>query len=278
MGGGRIATLQDPSVVSANPASLTDLEGTNFQFNFQAWNGKTSFSQLGTGLTDSMIVPWKYSGSLYLTHQFSDNVSVGFGANVPFGVSINWPRHGRFRYAVPYDTVLKTVALNPAVGIRISDRVSIGLGLDIYLSRLQLDQAFSWARVAMIPLPDADMNFEGDGVGLGAYVGFNFDLDERQRLSIIGRLPVKVDYEGTFEISNIPPPFVGLFSESSRFTSEIEHPGSIGIGYRIEITDRTTAGLDFEWIQNSTHDNIPLDIGPKSGFARWGNIKGFELG
>ena len=62
--GGRLATLNDPSVTRTNPASLVDQQGTQFQFNFQVWHGSTDFRQAGTGLTDSMISPWKQTGSM----------------------------------------------------------------------------------------------------------------------------------------------------------------------------------------------------------------------
>jgi long-chain fatty acid transport protein len=256
--GGRFANLSDPSVTRANPASLLDVEGTNFQFNFQAWHGETNFKQAGTGLRDSMILNWKQTGSLYLTHQISDDVTMGLGISAPFGVAINWPRQGVFRYSVPYDTVLQTIAINPAVAFQINDRLSIGLGADIYHSRLKIEQAYRWFG---LPFPDGDLIVEGTGVGLGGYVGMNFQIDEKQRLSIVGRLPVNVEYDGETTITNIPAPFSPLFAPKSNFESDIEHPGSLAVGYGLNLTERTKIGFDFEWIQNSSHDDIPLNIG-----------------
>ncbi len=259
MVGGRIANLSDPSVVRTNPASLTRLEGTTFQFNFQSWYGDTDFTRLD-GAQDSMIVPWKFTGSLYMTHQLSDKATVGLGISAPYGISINWPRQGLFRYVAPYDTVLQTMALNPALGIKLSDRVSLGLGLDIYYSKLKMDQAYRWAGV--VPgSPDGDMTFKGTGTGVGAFMGLNFDIGDNQRLSVTGRLPVTVKYDGYFDISNVPGAVSGVFSQRSEFNSEIEHPGSVGVGYGVDINERLTMGLDFEWTQNSTHDDLPLDIG-----------------
>lgn len=258
--GGRIANLRDPSVVRLNPASLADISDTTFQFSFQAWHGKTDFTQ-STGASDSMIVPWKYAGSLFIAHPLNDNLTAGLGISAPFGVSINWPRQGLFRYSTPFDSVLQTFAINPAIGFDLNDRISLGAGLDIYHSRLKLDQAYSWGLATGFPFPDGDMTFEGEGTGVGGYIGVNFKLSDTQRLSITGRLPVSVDYDGDFTIENVPAPVSGLFFEKSRFRSEIEHPGSIGVGYGVDISDKLTLGFDFEWTQNSTHDDLPLDIG-----------------
>ena len=38
-------------------------------------------------------------------------------------------------------------------------------------------------------------------------------------------------------------------------------PGSIAVGYGIDVTDRLTLGFDFQWSRNSSHDDIPIDIG-----------------
>jgi long-chain fatty acid transport protein len=154
---------------------------------------------------------------------------------------------------------LQTIAFNPAVGLKINDEVSVGLGLDIYRSDLNLRQRFPWALVVSAPVPDGTMNFEGNGWGIGGYFGINFTLGDRHQLALTGRLPVSVDYEGDFTIDNIPDPTAAL--PTSRFTSEIEHPASVGVGYAFTATERLTFGLDFEWLQNSTHDDVPLNIG-----------------
>lgn len=258
--GGRFAQLDDPSVVRANPATLTDLLDPALQVNLQAWHGETDFTRFD-GAEDSMILPWKQVGGFNLVQPISDGVTAGLGLSVPFGLSINWPRDGLFRYAAPYDAVVQTAALNPAIGLRISDKVSLGLGVDVLYSRLKLEQAFPWAAVTGAPFADGDATFESDGWGLGGYFGLNFDVTDEHRLSLTGRLPVKVDYEGHFEITNIPAPLRGLFLPSTEFDSEIEYPGSLGIGWGWDVTDRLSLGVDFEWIQNSTHDDLPLSIG-----------------
>ncbi len=258
MVGGRLAVLDDASVTRHNPATLTEISDTLLTASYQPWHGKTDFAG-SFGQSDSMVHPWKHTGSIYLAHSVNDDVSVGFGINAPFGVSISWPETGAFRYFGASDVMLQTIAFNPAVGVKINDNVSFGAGLDIYRSDLMLKQRFPWALTAMAPVPDGTMEFDGSGWGLGAYFGLNIDFADRHQLAITGRLPVSVDYSGTFTIDNIPAPGAAL--PSTPFDSEIKHPGSIGVGYSYDVSDRLTFGADFEWIQNSTHDDVPLSIG-----------------
>ncbi|MAS95745.1 MAG: hypothetical protein CMO55_21290 [Verrucomicrobiales bacterium] len=257
--GGRLAVLDDPSVTRTNPATLTDIHDTTFIFTYQPWHGKTDFTNT-LGMEESMLVPWKNLGSAYLVHPINDTLTAGLGVTAPFGVSINWEREGLFKYTGAYDANLQTFAFTPALGLKINDDVSIGFGLDIYRSRLQLNQKFPWTlALGGVPAPDGNMNFEGEGWGVGAYMGINFDLGERHHVALVGRLPVSVDYAGDFEITNIPAPGIAL--PMSPFESEIEHPGSIGVGYAYDVCEKLTIGVDFEWIQNSTHDDVPLMIG-----------------
>lgn len=259
LGGGRLILLDDASVTRTNPASLTRIGETMYQFTYQGWHGKTDFT--GTaGQTDSMVVPWKHTGSLYIAHPISDTLTGGLGISAPFGVSINWPRTGAFRYTGAYDATLQSVAINPALGLKINDDVSIGFGLDIFRSKLRLEQRYPWALAPPpAPRPDGDAIFDGHGWGLGAYFAVNFDLGERHHFAVVGRLPVSVDYEGKFSITNVPSPLYGV--PVSPFRSEIEHPGSVSVGYGYDFSDKLSFGVDFEWLANSSHDDVPLNIG-----------------
>jgi len=257
--GGRFTLLDDASVARTNPASLTEIHDTLMTFTYQPWHGETDFRN-AAGVQDSMVRPWKHTGSLYLAHPVNDRLTAGMGVSAPFGISINWPREGAFRYTGAYDAELQTFAITPSLGLKINDSISLGAGLDIYRSKLRLEQRFPWAVVTGLPLRDGDFVFDGTGWGLGAYAGMRVEWGGRHHFGLVGRLPVTVDYEGDSTISNVPVP--GLAANRTAFASQVEHPGSIGAGYGFDFSERPSDGIDFEWIQNSTHDDIPLAIGP----------------
>ncbi len=272
--GGRFTLLDDPSVVRTNPASLSKINSPALQVNFQAWEGDTDFTRLD-GATGSMIENWKFLGGINYVHPINDDLTVGFGISAPFGLSMNWDSNGLFRYIAPYDALLQTAAFSPAFGYRVNDRLSIGAGLDIYYSTVTLDQAFPWAAVVGPGAVDGDMVFDGDGWGLGGFLGINYSPVDGHTFALTARLPVKVDYDGDFSITNLPAALAGTFSPTSPFDSEIEYPGSIGIGYGWEVNDSLTIGIDFEWIQNSTHDDVPLLIGANQPLL--GGATGIDL-
>lgn len=106
---------------------------------------------------------------------------------------------------------------------------------------------------------------KGDGWGIGGYLGANWEFAPGHRLAVIGRLPIKIKYSGRTETVGMPTGNAGLtaagVSSTSRFDSEMTFPGSVAIGYGVDLTERLTLGFDFQWTDNSSHDDIPLDLG-----------------
>lgn len=260
MAGGRFANLDDSTVTRSNPANLTQLAFPEVMLSFQAWHGSTDFDGV-TGVDDSMIKPWKFLGSLYAAMPISDSVTVGLGLTAPFGVGISWERDSPFRYSAPHDALVQTIAINPAIGIEVNEHLSLGFGFDILYSSIELDQIYPWFAAGFPGARDGDMDFEGSGWGIGAYLGMTVRITDNFRVAVTGRLPVNIDYDGDFTISDIPDPVRGVFSRNSDFETDIKHPGSIGVGIGWDVNKRLTVGADYEWIQNSTHDDLPLDIG-----------------
>jgi len=77
----------------------------------------------------------------------------------------------------------------------------------------------------------------------------------------VGRLPVKIHYKGTFYSLNMPAPLLGAgFTEQGSFESDMTFPGSLALGYGIDVTERWTVGFDFLYSFNSSHDDIPVNI------------------
>lgn len=259
MTGGRLANQTDPAVVRDNPASLAKISGTDVQSNTSYWFGRTSFTS-ADGSTTDMDDTHAIMPSLFWSKSISDSIGVGIGVSVPYGLMIDWPENGPFRYSLPHENLLETFAFDTAVGYRLTDRISIGLGGELLYSHLELKQAIPWSVHLGSPrLADGLADFDADGIGFGAYTGVNIEITDKQRLSLVARTPLRVDHDGSFSVSNTPSS--SSFSDNTDFDSAIQYPGSIGIGYGIDLTNSLTLGFDFEWIQNSTHDFLPLDIG-----------------
>jgi long-chain fatty acid transport protein len=90
---------------------------------------------------------------------------------------------------------------------------------------------------------------------------------------VIGRLPLKVEYDGDFRAKGLPRALGSVgFSDHSDFDSDITFPGSIAAGYGVDLTDKLTLGFDFMWSANNSHDDVPLRIGSNQALLASGAV------
>jgi len=159
------------------------------------------------------------------------------------------PPFGTLTYFAPNSSQLTTVNVNPSVAVKLTDKIRLGVGLDVMWSDLEFNQFLSPV------LPNAQAQAEGDGVGVGGNVGLTWQVTDRQRLALTYRSTMTVDYSGTTTFENMP----GVPGTS--FGSQIKYPNIISFGYGIDLTDKIRLETDFEWKQFSQFQNLPVNIG-----------------
>lgn len=260
--GGRFANLRDASAVRTSPANILSIEQSELLINTAAWYGDLRLNA-NNGDHVRMSRPWVFPASMYAVFPIlPGKVAFGIGVTTPYGVATIYPNNmstvSGMRYALPYESNLLAADITPAIAFKVSDSLSIALGMEIMYSDLKIKQFYKWSNV--IPgAAEGDIQCHGQGWGLGAYTGVNWEIAKGHRLAIIGRLPLRVKYKGEFTATNIP---VGAAaSPTSEFNSDINFPGSIAVGYGIDITDQWTVGFDFKWTNNSATNDLPLNIG-----------------
>lgn len=257
--GGKLTSIQDASAMAANPANLGALESPDAVVALTLIRGETKYtSALGSAKTDD---PWKVLPNAFFAFPIEPGrMAAGFGITTPFGQSTIWKDDSVLRYSAPYHSELVVVNVNPSFAMRVNERVAVGVGLDMYQSELDLRQYMPWGAVVGNPAaPDGELRFDGDGTGVGGNIGVQIQVAEKQQLALVYRSRVKVDYDGDFKASNIPDPT--LAAPKTDFDSEIEFPSTAAVGYGIQLTDRLHLGADVEWLEFSTFDSLPLDIG-----------------
>jgi long-chain fatty acid transport protein len=243
--GGRFANLQDATTARVAPASMVDAEQASIQLNAGLWRSDIGLeSSAGVSLHNDS--PWVYPASVYAVFPASRDLAFGIGISTPYGLGSEYSKSSPLRYFVPYESSLITHSITPAVAFRITDSVSIGVGLDFMYGDLRINQLFPLA-----PGIDGELRFDAQGWGISGYSSLLWKITPRQRLALIGRLPLRLEMEGDFQI------LAGATTRSD-FETDMTFPGSLALGYGIDLTDRLTLGFDFKWSANNSHDDIPL--------------------
>ena len=263
--GGRIALTDDASAVILNPANLVDLDGRNVIASVTIVHAEIEYRG-ASGSADTKD-PWKVLPNFFYAAPLADGqYAWGISLTTPYGQSTEWDQDD-FAFTSAYFAELRTIDIRPTFAVRLGDWLQVGAGLDIMWSDIEFKQLFPWAAVTGNPtsLP-GNARFEGDGVGIGAGIGVSADFADNQRLSLVYRSKSKLNYDGDFDVSNVPSPtslpgpLGAIISPSSDFDTDITFPSMVALGYGIAFREDVRLGVDVEWWEFSTFDDLPIDI------------------
>ena len=204
--GSKIAHIDDATAITHNPANLTDIDGSDLALPLLMIYYKVDYE--GALGSDTTTDPWKFLPAAYFSTPLKDDRFVlGLGVNSPYGISNEWEPGGAFNYTAPYFTELMTINFNPSFAWKISEQFRLGVGLDVMWSELTLKQRIPWAIVppGFPGAADGQMVGEGTGTGIGGNLGFTWHVNEKNRIAVTYRSQMTVDYDGTFNLENIPP-------------------------------------------------------------------------
>ncbi|SFZ73789.1 OmpP1/FadL family transporter [Chitinimonas taiwanensis] len=152
------AEVVDASTISYNPAGLSYLEGNQFSGtltvvspSIKAKNAQAT-TPLGNKITDGngntitndSIGDPAAAPHAYLSSRLSDKVGIGLGVYVPFGSGTDYERNSVLRYNVN-QTMLKVLALNPAMSLKLTPKVSVGFGVIAQHADAELRQYANFA-------------------------------------------------------------------------------------------------------------------------------------
>lgn len=151
--------------------------------------------------------------SFHYALPLNDRVTVGLSIVSPFGLSTNYGTTSPVRYEGTF-TKLQTIDLSPELGGKITDHVSLGLGLDLQYATVNLNSVigappamnFYLLQDPSLPLTpstlDSTSNNSGDSFAVGFHAGallrFN---DEHTRIGLNYQSETRHQFTGTSQLT-----------------------------------------------------------------------------
>ena len=206
---GGSAIVDDATTIWYNPAGLTRLEGSQFSVGGHLILPSTEFdptsatTALGAPITggdggdagEDAVIP-----HLYYSRPLNDRLTFGLGVNVPFGLSTEYDDGwvGRF-HAIRSE--VETININPAVGFKINDRFSIGVGVSIQRADATLTQAVDFPTICAaaacgLPVTEGKAKLQADDTNLGANIGLLWQVGDDTRIGVAYRSAMTHELEG----------------------------------------------------------------------------------
>jgi long-chain fatty acid transport protein len=224
-GAGRAAMAADASTAAANPAGMTRLERSQMIAAFQGLYIDARFDTAvsgfggGDGGNAGEFVP---AGSFHYVHSVTPDLKFGVSAGSFFGLGLDYGDDWAGRY---YSTKaeLLTFSLNPGVGYRVNNWLSLGAGFSVLYAELDQRAALNNSAVpGQAGLSDGQLKFEDDDVAYGFNLGVLLEPRVGSRFGLTYRSEVDLEFKDVASLKNIGPVLQGLLNASGLAGSSVD--------------------------------------------------------
>ncbi|WP_372794565.1 OmpP1/FadL family transporter [Pontiella sp.] len=277
--------VDDASAISYNPANLA------FQTN-QSFVLSTTFARTENEYTVPTVGTFESSGdwnmlpNLFYSQPIGENGwALGLGITTPFGQGLSWEYDDfetltGYSNMVPYEANVALIDLNPTIAFKVHEDVSIGIGVDFYLSQLGLTAVQGITTnvdfgppLGMVLIQDNfKVEAESYGWGIGANAGMSWDIADGHRFSATYRSAFEIEYSGKVKVDGQP---------DSDFDTAVKYPNIVSLGYGVQLTERVQIETMVEWLNWSNNESQIIEIEgqpPTELVNNWDDTFTFGLG
>jgi len=245
LGGAYRGVADDWSAMYWNPAGLTQICGFHAGLSFEMimptanftpaqWSYiapplyfgnpdtvETSFSNMRTDGTENEPRTF-YIPAFGITYQMSDKLTVGLGFYAPFGLGAEWDLLNTDLYnknypQIDYSDDLKIVDLHPTIAYKLSEKISVGVGLSIVYADIIIrtpkyvpnpyltTKDLAGFRYTLANLGGTnpeynhlliDSELAGTGLGFGGNLGLMFNVTDNFKIGLSARYYNDVSIDG----------------------------------------------------------------------------------
>jgi long-chain fatty acid transport protein len=269
--GAYVAQAADPSAIFYNAAGIGFLKGKQIYVAGAFTSLSTDFTGSGpnpaAGTLESSDNGLALLPAIYYSQQVGRNTVVGLGVSRPFAVRSKWDNPDAFtgRY-ICLDCQIASWSINPTIAYKLADRLSVGAGLDVRLSKFEFTRRLT-ADPNPFPVPTdvAELTLDsGTDTGVGFNLGLLASPTENLSIGVSYRHKVAIDHgaqanfvqilTGTTEVDDavkaaLPP--------SQPATVSFTYPASIAAGVALR-RRYWTVEADFQWMLWSSFDKVTI--------------------
>jgi len=274
---GAAAIAEDASTVWFNPAGMMKLNGNQIVVAGHFIDPDSKFTNEGSTNADGSLIGGDvddggrsaFVPNVYWVTAINDEMKFGLGITAPFGLETDYDDTWVGRYhAVNSD--LRTVNFNPSLAFKMTDKVSVGVGLNILIADVTLTNAVDFGALLGAPgTADGFVELEGDnfdglsGLGYGWNIGLMYDITSETTLGVAFRTEMDVDVNGTgkFKVPAAAAPVLssGAFVPSTGLDASITLPQSLSVSVAHDMSTVTLLA-DVTWTGWSSFKELRIDF------------------
>ena len=243
-----------------NPAGMTDIEDDVGLAGLQILIPTVRFdSDIATaGGSDGgnagfvSVIP-----STFVVKTMGEDWRLGLGITAPLGGGVDYGKSFVGRYQAQR-SVMTGLGITPSIAYKVNDKLSLGGGVSILYSNLDLDIAINQPD----PLSDGQVNIDKiDDWGYQGFVSAMYKATDRLTLGVIYRAESDVELEGDIGFKNIQIPFLNeVTSKLDKVKVDFSYPQMVRAGLKYELNDTTLLMMDFDWEEWSAFGDTRLAV------------------
>ncbi|MCP5363992.1 MAG: outer membrane protein transport protein [Hyphomicrobiales bacterium] len=306
---GATAAAEDPSYMFFNPAALARLEGHQVMttatlirpvFHFDVKGASTAGgTPIGGGdgggdVADDVVLPALYAMvDLGDGLGVVDNLKIGLGINVPFGLETNYENGWAGRYHA-LQSKLRTININPVVAFEVVDGLSFGAGLQAQYADAELSNAIDFGTIGQAfggtpTQQDGKGRVEGDDWAYGFTLGVLYEPWRGTRFGVGYRSSLNHELDGDARfrfdqagVGQAVSTATGMFTPTGA-EANLKTPETVSFGAYHDITDQWAVMGEAAWTRWSRFDELRIQFAnpnqPDSITAEeWNDTWFFALG
>ncbi len=287
--GAVISTINDPSAIYHNPAALIRTEGTQFSGGLSLIIPEGAYIGRGRPV-DALDSPVRQElertptpvPHAYLSHAISDQAVVGLGFYNHYGLGVSWQNPDEFvGRTLVQEITLRTFFITPAIALKLSDRVSVSVGVTLVPATISLTRVVGTSdngQVVFPGPPEGTVDIRATAFGVGAIAGLHVNATEHLRVGFTYRSAVDLSFEGDadFQIPDDTPASIAANFPDQTISGDltIPHTFLLGVGWEesnwtVELAGQVTMWTSYDELEIVFDDGLPV---PSSTLDRSWNV------
>lgn len=277
---GQAALGYDATSAISNPAALTRLRANQYAVGLTALSTDVHIRDQGTTVLGGVVpggfpVDGQVDGDASALAGLPNlayarrvggarNLWVGFGLQAPFGLGIEYDERFRARYDTR-EARLRVIDASAVVGFELSERVSIGGGINIQRTDARLENAVPNLGGTALPgqfASDGVLILRADSTAVGGNIGLHVRASDSLQLGLHYRSRISHDLEGHGTGISLTGPLVALNGRSAADV-RFNLPDIVTASAAWQATERLALMAELRWFNWSRFERLAFqfDVG-----------------